>query len=274
MGFFSWLFKRKTPKYKLGLALGSGGAKGFAELGVLRAFEENGITFDCVGGTSIGSIISAAYAEGFSSIEITELLKSVDYSEITNLFMIRMDMTGMFKVLDKTLGGKNIEQLVKPYIAIGTEVETGEEKVFSSGNLAEALCASCSIPPFFKPMVIDGKRYVDGAFSNSVPSDRVRELGADYVVAVDLSNHQAKPSMISKFIPTYKGKVEKPWLKGYEFADVMIHPNLNKYQATSFGSWAEMYDIGYASAISVMPQILQDIQLLKNGKYKKLKGKQ
>lgn len=269
MGFFSWLFKRKPRKIKLGLALGSGGAKGFAELGVLRAFEENGITFDCVGGTSIGSIIGAAYAQGFSSIEITELLKNVDYTEFANLFMIRMDMTGMFKVLDKTLGEKNIEQLHKPYVAIATEVESGEEKIFSSGSLAKAICASCSIPPFFKPMIIDGKRYVDGAFSNSVPSDRVRELGADYVVAVDLSNHQAKPSIISKFIPTYKGKVEKPWLKGYEYCDVMLHPNLSNYQATSFGSWAEMYDIGYATAISQIPKILQDIELLKKGKYKR-----
>lgn len=269
MSFFSWLFKRKTRKIKLGLALGSGGAKGFAELGVLRAFEENGITFDCIGGTSIGSIIGAAYAEGFSSIEITELLKNVDFSEFANLFMIRMDMTGMFKVINKTLGEKEIEQLNKPFVAVATEIETGEEKVFSSGSVAKAICASCSIPPFFKPMVIDGKRYVDGAFSNSVPSDRVRELGADYVVAVDLSSHKNKNNILSKFIPTYKGKVEKPWLKGHEYCDVMLHPNLSHYHSTSFGSWAEMYDIGYSTAISQMPKILNDIELLKKGKYKK-----
>ncbi len=268
MGFFSWLLKRKPKKIKLGLALGSGGAKGFAELGVLRAFEENGIEFDVVGGTSIGSVVGASYAEGFTSNDILGLLKGVDYSEFTNLFMMRMDMTGMYRVLEKTLGGKNIEELKKPYIAVATEVESGDERVFKSGSVSQAICASCSIPPFFKPMIIEGERFVDGAFSNSVPADRVKELGADYVIAVDLSSHQP-PSLLSKFIPTYKGKVEKPWEKGYEFCDTMIHPDLSKFQSISFGSWAEMYDIGYNTAISLMPKILKDIELLKKGKYKK-----
>ena len=108
MGFFDFLFKRKKkqPKLKLGLALGSGGAKGFAELGALRAFEENGIEFDVVAGTSIGSIIGAFYADGYSSTDIFELIRRIDASEIKSTFMINMDTFGLFGVIDRTIGSK------------------------------------------------------------------------------------------------------------------------------------------------------------------------
>jgi NTE family protein len=99
MNFFKWLFslrpKKKEKKITLGLALGSGGAKGFAELGALKAFEENGIEFNVVAGTSIGSIVGAFYANGYSSTDIYEMLERVDFSEIKNLFMIKMDTSGL-----------------------------------------------------------------------------------------------------------------------------------------------------------------------------------
>jgi NTE family protein len=271
MGFLSFFYRFRPKKIKLGLALGSGGAKGFATLGVLRALEENNLEFDVVGGTSIGSIIGAAYADGYTSTDILELLKRVDFAEIKNLFMINMDTTGLFGVIDRTLGGKNIEELKKPFIAIGTEVETGDEHVFKSGSVATALCASSSYPPFFKPVVSNGKRYIDGAFCNSVPADRVKELGADFILGVDLSDHQPKDnqSLLSKLIPTYEGKVEEPWAKGYEYSDVMINPNLKGYNSVAFRAGAEMYDIGYRAAIEKMPEILKRINDLKLGKKKK-----
>ena len=98
MGFFSWLFKRNKPQpKKLGLALGSGGAKGYAELGVLRAFEENGVEFSVVAGTSIGSIIGAFYADGYSSTDILELLNQVDFSNVLTGIPINMDGTEGFQ---------------------------------------------------------------------------------------------------------------------------------------------------------------------------------
>ena len=265
MGFFSWLFKSKKPpqKLKLGLALGSGGAKGFAELGALRAFEENGIEFDVIAGTSIGSIIGAFYANGYTSTDIIGLLKSVDVSEIKNLFMIKMDTFGLFKQIDKTIGSLNIEDLKKPFRAIATELDTGKEHVFSEGSVASALCASSSYPPFFKPVIIENVRYIDGAFTNSVPADVVKGLGADYVVGIDLANHDAKPGLIDKIFPTYQSSVKEPWKKGYEFSDVMLHPDLTEYRSVSFGAGNQMYDIGYQSAITAMPKIKQDIQALK-----------
>ena len=158
MWFFSWLFRRSKPKQiKIGLALGSGGAKGFAHLGALKAFEEFNIKFDVISGTSIGSIIGAFYAEGYSSTDIWEMLKRVDFGEITNLFMLQMDSSGLFNVIDREIGSLNIEELKKPFMCVATELETGEEHVFRTGSVAQALCASSCIPPFFKPVVVGKK---------------------------------------------------------------------------------------------------------------------
>ena len=267
MGIFSWLFNLKKKKnIKLGLALGSGGAKGFAELGALYAFEQNNIEFDIIAGTSIGSIIGAFYANGYSSTDILELLKRVDVNQIKSFFMIKMDTSGLFNVIEKNLGAIDIEELKKPFRAIATHLDSGEEKVIDKGSVANALCASSSYPPFFKPAIIDGEKYIDGAFTNSVPADVCRNLGADYVVAIDLSTHENKSSFLDRIFPSYKSKVESPWEKGYKFSDVMLNMDLKGYSALSFSQADAMYEIGYKKAIELMPQIKEDIKKLKKGK--------
>lgn len=271
---FSWLFRRKKPKeIKLGLALGSGGAKGFAELGALKAFEENGIEFNVIAGTSIGSIIGAFYANGYSSTDILELIKKIDLSDVKKLFMLNMDTSSVFNIIDTTIGSLNIEELKKPFKAIATEIESGDEQVFDKGSTALALCASSSYPPFFKPVVIDGKRYVDGAFSNSVPADRVKEMGADYIVGIDLANHQQKQSFLSRIFPTYQGKTKEPWKKGYENSNVMLHPDLSEYSPVQIKDADAMFEIGYKCAMDAMPKILTDIENLKTNDKKKAKEK-
>ncbi len=263
MGLFSWLFRRNKPnKIKIGLALGSGGAKGFAHLGALKAFEENGIEFDVIAGASIGSVVGAFYSAGYSSTDIIELLRHVDFGEIKNSFMLKMDTSGLFNVIDREIGAVNIEELPKPFKAVATELESGKEHVFASGNVAKALCASSSIPPFFKPVLIDGVRYVDGAFSNSIPADLVKEMGADYIVGIDLSTRDAKPSLLSKLFPTYKSDIKEPWAKGYQFSDTMLHPDLNGYSSIAFWHGIEMYDIGYQHALNFVGKIKKDIEKL------------
>lgn len=272
MGFFSWLFRRNKPKQiKIGLALGSGGAKGFAHLGALKAFEEFGIKFDVVSGTSIGSIVGAFYAEGYSSTDIWEMLKRVDFGEITNLFMLQMDSSGLFNVIDREIGSLNIEELKKPFMCVATELETGEEHVFRNGSVAKALCASSCIPPFFKPVVVGDKRYVDGAYTNSIPADLVKEMGADYIIGIDLATKESKAGILKKLFPTYKSKIKEPWAKGYHYSNVVIHPDLNEYSSTSISAGSKMYDIGYQAALDVIPQIVEDLERLKSNKKSKQK---
>ncbi len=264
MGFFSWILRRKKPKaLKIGLALGSGGAKGFAELGAISALEESGIYFDIIGGTSIGSIIGAFYADGYTATDIIEMLKFIDPGEIKSTLMIGMDMFGLKGVIDREIGNKNIEELKKPFVCVATEMESGSERVFTSGHVATALCASGCIPPFFKPVEVNGEKLVDGAFSNSIPADHVRALGADYVIGVDLSTSDAKNGLFTKFFPSYKPTVSEPWAKGYEFSDVVIHPDLTGYRAVSFSRGEEIFEIGYNSAKELIPKIKEDLEKLK-----------
>ena len=261
------IFKRKpVPTFKLGLALGSGGAKGFAELGALYAFEQQGIKFDVIAGTSIGSILGAFYAAGYSSTDCLELFKGIKISEIKNFFMINMDTSGLFNVIDRTIGNLDIEELKKPFCAVATELDACKEHVFKSGNVAKALCASSSYPPFFKPVEIAGKKYMDGAFCNSVPADQVKEMGADFVVGIDLSTNSKSGGFLKRIFPEFKGGVDKPYKKGYDNADIMLHPDLTGYKSVSFSQWHKMYDIGYTEAIGKMPEILAGIAAAKRAK--------
>ena len=272
-GKFKSLFKRKLkPEFKLGLALGSGGAKGYAELGALYCFEQNGIEFDVVAGTSIGSVIGAFYSAGYSATDCMELLKTVDVSEIKNLFMIKMDTLRLFKVIDRSIGHLDISELKKPFRAVATVLDTGLEYEFKSGNVAQALCASSAYPPFFKPVVVDGKALIDGAFSNSVPADKVREMGADYIVGIDLSSHvKSSGGILSMIFPEFKGGVDEPWEKGYKHADIVLHPNLTAYKAISFSAAHEMFDIGYACAAERIAEIKAGINSAKAKKGIKIK---
>ena len=268
MGFFSFLFKKKKPnKLKIGIALGSGGAKGFAHIGALKAFEENGIEFDVIAGTSIGSVVGAFYSAGYSATDIIEMLQRViEFGDVKSLFMKGIDSLGIFSVVEREIGALDIEELKKPFKAVATHLESGEEKVFDKGSVTKALCASSSIPPFFKPMVIDGQRYVDGAYSNALPADLVKQMGADYVVGIDLSTKESKQGVLSKLFPSYQAKVENPYEKGYAYSDVILHPDLNEFNSVALWEGAKMYDIGYHHALSFIPKIKEDIEKLKKKK--------
>lgn len=266
MGFFSF-FKRKTTKVKpkLGLALGSGGAKGMVHLGALKAFEENGIEFDIIAGTSIGSIIGAFYSAGYTSDEILRLLGAIDFKEITTMFMVKMDTTNLEEVINKHIGDLNIEELSKPFVAVATELETGKEVDMSTGSVAKALCASSSYPPFFKPVKVNGVMLIDGAFSNAIPADQVKLMGADYIVGIDLSavKSEEKPSILAELFPNNRFNNGDTSKKGYDNSNVMLMPDLSNYKATSIGKLDEMYEIGYQTAIENMEKIKQGIASIK-----------
>lgn len=267
MNIFKKLFgKKEKKKPVLGLALGSGGAKGFATLGALFAFSESNIDFDVYAGTSIGSIIGAFLADGYSCADILALWRGTDTKSIKSTVPINMDTQGLFRIIDNTIGSLTIEELKKPFRAVATDLVTGEEKVFSLGNVAKVLCASSAIPPYFKPVEIDGRKYIDGAFVNSVPADVVKGLGADIVIGIDLSTKNSQASLISKILPSFKGGVECPWEKGYKNSDIMLHPDLNDYKSTDYAAFAEMFDIGYDCAIKEMPRIKEVIANFNNKK--------
>lgn len=259
--------KRRKRKNKIALALGSGGAKGFAHLGVIKAFEEAGISFDLVTGTSVGSIVGALYAKGYSSRDMYELFKTIDFKEFVRFVRFRMDMSPIERLLDSWLGDAEFSDLKLPFACWATDEDTNEGILLSEGKVSRSCCASSAMPPFFHSVAIGGRNLADGAFTNAMPSDAARRMGADFVVSVDLSAPKyfidRKPNtFLASVMNKFGGAITEKELpdarkRGYDSADVMLTPNLGKYKATDFDSsaWDKMYDEGYTEAKLRMPEI-------------------
>src|SRR5688572_25618110 len=178
-------------KLRLGLALGSGSARGWAHIGAIRALEERGIKPDIVCGTSVGALVGAAYAAG----ELDRLEKWVTGLAWTTVVRL-MDLTWrgglirgtrLFTLFGTMLADREISDLPIPYGAVATELHSGRELWLRHGNVLDAARASCAMPGLFTPVMRDGTVLVDGGLVNPVPVSMCRALGADLVVAVALS---------------------------------------------------------------------------------------
>lgn len=257
MGLFTrikQLFSRKKPA--LGLALGSGGAKGMAHLGVLRALEEEGIGFSFVTGSSIGSIVGALYAKGYTSQDMVQIIENLNRREFSKNLRPFADLSFAEQFLENYLEG-DFSTLSLPFAAWATE-ESGKGVMLKSGKLARALTASSAIPPFFRGVEIGGRRLYDGAFSDAVPSEACRQLGAEFVVGVDLSafSKETERGPISRFVDSAVARFTpvnyQPdcRTRGYDHADFMFRPNLGAFRATdiSRADMHRMYELGYEEA--------------------------
>jgi NTE family protein len=174
---------------KIGLALGGGAARGWSHIGVIRVLEKAGIPIDYIAGTSIGSLIGGVYASGKMDA-LEDLALKLDVKKVMGYLDMAYSKNGLLdgKKVKTLLSGhftkKRIEDVRIPFIAVATDIETGKEIQFKSGNLVEAIRASISIPGIFTP-VKKGKMYlVDGGLVNPVPVNVVRQMGADIVIAV------------------------------------------------------------------------------------------
>ncbi len=243
---------RLRKKKKLGLALGSGGAKGMALLGALRAFEEENIEFDAVAGTSIGSVIGALYAKGYTVGDMLRLKDSLGVRDPQNVLMFFFGGVGLTGIMRRVTGGADFDDLIKPFRAVATDLLTGEELDIGTGDVSTAIAASSAIPPAFRPVERDGRRLVDGAYVNSVPADVVKSLGADRILSINLgaesdTNEIIKRSLDSLY-PENRVKQGKRSEQCYKFSDYVLAPDLRKYTGADIARLDEMYDVGYEEA--------------------------
>ena len=224
-------------KLRLGLALGSGSARGWAHIGVIRALEERGIRPDVVCGTSIGALVGAAYASG----ELDRLEKWVTGLAWTNVVRL-MDLTWrgglirgtrLFTLFRTIFQDREISELPVPYGAIATELHSGRELWLRHGNVLEAVRASCAMPGLFTPVVRDGTVLVDGGLVNPVPVSMCRALGAELVVAVDLSWGKLGPYRQSKDrkvapreVPGWLDRLRPNWFQGKTHAEGPSIPSI------------------------------------------------
>ena len=192
----------ERPPAKIALALGGGAARGFAHIGVIKALEAQGISADIVVGTSAGSVVGALYASGLNGFQIQELSMNMKEDQVldgSGLYRciaetIISDKRGCIKgqalqdFVNKNVKNRPMESLDKTFAAVATNLSTGEMVVFRTGNTGVAVRASSSVPVFFQPVTINGQDYVDGGLVAPVPAGVARTLGADFVIAVDISD--------------------------------------------------------------------------------------
>ncbi|TBR08829.1 MAG: patatin-like phospholipase family protein, partial [Lysobacter sp.] len=180
-----------TPRpVRIGLALGGGAAKGFAHIGVIKMLEANGIRIDVVAGTSAGSVVGALYASGLDAFALQKQAVALDEDRIRDVRLFGGGLVqgkALQDYVNASVGNRPIEKLARPFAAVSTELETGRRVVFTRGNTGQAVRASSSIPGVFEPVEIGRAHYVDGGVVSPVPVDAARQLGADIVIAVDIS---------------------------------------------------------------------------------------
>jgi NTE family protein len=230
----------------IGLALGGGAARGFAHIGVIKVLEANGIKPNIIVGTSAGSVISAVYASGISAIELQQIAIDLDEATITdwtNPFSGKMG--GMIKgdalqsKVNQLVKNRPIEQMKIPLGIVATDLKTGNPILFQRGDTGQAVRASSSVPGIFMPTVIQGKEYVDGGLTSPVPIKFTRNLGADIVIAVNISSDpsdQQVSGILGTLLQTttIMGRSITNW--ELPLADVLVVPQLPQMKSTDFKS--------------------------------------
>lgn len=191
---------RKYPR--VGLALGSGSARGFAHIGVIHVLEAEGIPIDCIAGTSIGAIVGAIYAAGVLK-DIEEFLEKLDWKKLTLLMDPVLPLSGLLggkrieNVFQSLLKDRKIEDFAIPFAAVAADVATGQEVILTTGNAVKAIRASMSLPGIFAPVFHENRFLVDGGIVNPVPVTIMKSLGADVIIAVNLAAEMSSRSYIS-----------------------------------------------------------------------------
>ena len=184
-----------VPRPTLGIALGSGGARGSAHVGVLQVLEDNGFIPDVVVGTSMGAQVGGAYAAGVPCERLAAQWRSATFARMVKTLLPTIPWGGwssgneVARLMRSLVGDVSIEDLPKRFAAVATDLQTGAPHVLASGPLVPAIRASMSVPGLFTPVWVDGHLLIDGGVSDPLPVDVTRELGADVVVAVDVLVH-------------------------------------------------------------------------------------
>lgn len=194
--------------YQLGLALSGGSIKGFAHLGVLKRLEELNIRPDIIAGTSAGSIVGAFYADGYAPDEIFELLRSQSFSSLSRISLSGsgvFDTTKLTQFLKTHLRHKRIEDLAIPLRVVATDLDAGSQHIFTEGNLAHIITASCCIPVLFRPVEIQGVHYVDGGIFRNFPVSVLRE-DCERIIGVNLG-----PQREQDYKKNIMGVADRAW---------------------------------------------------------------
>ena len=255
---------------KIALVLGAGSSKGFAHIGVLKILESNKIPIHMIVGTSAGSVVGSLYAYGMDAFSLQKLSFSVQKDDIVDVIYIPSN--GFIKgekleeFINKTVNHTPMEKLRIPFYAVATDLEAGQEMVFGKGNTGTAVRASCSIPGIFRPVRISDRLYVDGGVVSPVAVEAAKRLGADVVIAVDISStvDRIQPEgTIDTILQSINIMYSKLGSIQVCKADVIIKPKVSYIGSGDFSRRHEAILEGEKAAIEALPQITKIITQLR-----------
>jgi NTE family protein len=254
-----------TRAPRIGLALGGGAARGFAHIGVIQVLEENGIHPDLVVGTSAGSLVAALYASGKSGVEMANLAMSMDESAITDWSfpgrgLIRGD--ALARYVREQVGGRTIEQMKVPLGVVATDLDSGAPVLFQRGDLGQAVRASSAVPAVFMPVRIGSREYVDGGLVAPVPVRYARQMGADIVIAVDISQAPEGAAtgdamhMLLQTFSIMSRSINQLELKD---ADIVLRPKLTASAGTDFTQRRQTIQAGREAALAALARLREKV---------------
>lgn len=246
----------------VGLAFGGGFARGFAHLGVLQVLEQNHIPISHIAGTSVGSILGAAYASGASLSRIMETCGQIRFRDIARWRVSRLGLASnhrLTNLMEQAFRSRQFEDLRIPMAIVATDLATGEPVVFTQGNLVDAIRASCAFPGLFEPVEIGTRCLADGGLVAPVPAQAVRELGASCVVAVSVGlqdGQRGAPTNIFQVVARAVSAAQKHQLEVWErHADLVLRPNVQSLAWDDFERAEEAVAAGVAAAKQALPRI-------------------
>lgn len=253
----------KRPK--IGLALGSGGARGFAHLGAIKVLRDEGIPIDLIAGSSMGAMVGCFYGAGLDIERLYKLSKAFKRKYYLDFTVPKMGFIAGKRVKELIrifTHGKNLEQLELPVKVVATDLITGEKVVFDKGPIADAVRASISIPGIFVPEKLNGRLLVDGGVVDRVPVSVVKEMGADIVIAIDVSHVKTNAEITSIYdvIMQSLDILQMEILSHREIdSDFMIKPRVEMYSSRAFTNIEEIIKIGEVETRKHIQQIKQAI---------------
>jgi len=249
------------PPLKIALALGGGAARGFAHIGVIKALEAQGIVPDIVVGTSAGSVVAALYASGMSGFELQNLALQMEEDMLVDW---TLPNRGVFKgealqdFINQKVKNQTLQTLPKPLGVVATDLQSGELVLFRRGNTGMAVRASSAVPGMFQPVEIGGRDYVDGGLTSPVPAQSARSMGADFVIAVDISNVNRREKLtgtLDVLLQTFSIMGHAISRHELEDADLVIRPKTAAVSSTDFEGRHLAILEGEKAAAAVMPEL-------------------
>lgn len=256
------LFKKRKQKQrpKVGLCLSGGGARGFAHVGALKAFEQEGIEFDLTVGVSAGSIVGAMYCAGKSADEIMVYGERLNMKDIHSGLPIPPCSTdGIKKLVTDFIGDINIEDMPRKFACVSVDLVQARQIVADSGKVGVACAASSCVPLLFRPVVIGDKHLVDGGLLNNIPADVCRMLGAEKVVTVDVNPTRGSGRKGLSYFGVLKATLSimtaNASVIGLKNSDIVIAPDMSEFSSSSKEGWEKMIQHGYEKAMLHIQEI-------------------